>query len=148
MGAQWKQAGREASAHKKGQMVVKLVREIMVAAKLGGADPDLNARLYVAVEKAKKSSVTKDTIERAIKKGAGIGDDKLVLDHAVFEGYAPHKVPVIVEIYTDNEFLESHATVAFSESNQGMGLCFGVMQPYFAAILHAWLAQAESHYTH
>ncbi|MEI6194298.1 MAG: transcriptional regulator, partial [Verrucomicrobiota bacterium] len=41
MGAQWKQAGREASAHKKGQMVVKLVREIMVAAKLGGADPDL-----------------------------------------------------------------------------------------------------------
>ncbi|MEI9961164.1 MAG: hypothetical protein WDM76_08595 [Limisphaerales bacterium] len=59
MGAQWKQAGREINAHKKGQMVVKLVREIMVAAKLGGADPDLNARLYVAVEKAKKSSVTK-----------------------------------------------------------------------------------------
>jgi len=55
---------------------------------------------------------------------------------------------VIVEIYTDNEFLESHATVAFSESHHGMGLCFGVMQPYFAAILHAWLAQAESHYTH
>jgi PilZ domain len=55
---------------------------------------------------------------------------------------------VMVEIYTDNEFLESHATVAFSESNLGMGLCFGVMQPYFAAILHAWLAQAESHYTH
>jgi PilZ domain len=55
---------------------------------------------------------------------------------------------VLVEIYTDNEFLESHATVAFSESNQGMGLCFGVMQPYFAAILNAWLAQAKNQYTH
>lgn len=55
---------------------------------------------------------------------------------------------VVVEIYTSNEFLETHATVAFSESNQGMGLCFGVMQPYFAAVLTAWLAQAENLYTH
>ena len=102
MGAQWKQAGREASAHKKGQMVVKLVREIMVAAKLGGAEPDLNARLATAVEKAKKSSVTKDTIERAIKKGAGIGEEKVNFETVVYEGYAPHKVPVIVECLTDN----------------------------------------------
>jgi YebC/PmpR family DNA-binding regulatory protein len=102
MGAQWKQAGREASAHKKGQMTVKLVREIMVAAKLGGADPDLNARLFVAVEKAKKASVTKDTIERAIKKGAGIGEEKINYETVVYEGFAPHKVPVVVECLTDN----------------------------------------------
>ena len=102
MGAQWKQAGREASAHKKGQMVVKLVREIMVAAKLGGAEPDLNARLAAAVEKAKKASVTKDTIERAIKKGAGIGEEKVNFETVVYEGFAPHKVPVIVECLTDN----------------------------------------------
>ena len=102
MGAQWKQAGREASAHKKGQMVVKLVREIMVAAKLGGADPDLNARLAAAVEKAKKASVTKDTIERATKKGAGIGEEKVNFETVVYEGFAPHKVPVIVECLTDN----------------------------------------------
>jgi transcriptional/translational regulatory protein YebC/TACO1 len=102
MGAQWKQAGREINAHKKGQMVVKLVREIMVAAKLGGADPDLNARLFVAVEKAKKSSVTKDTIERAIKKGAGLTDEKVVYETVVYEGFAPHKVPVVVECLTDN----------------------------------------------
>jgi YebC/PmpR family DNA-binding regulatory protein len=102
MGAQWKQAGREASAHKKGQMTVKLVREIMVAAKLGGPDPDLNARLYVAVEKAKKASVYKDTIERAIKKGAGIGDEKVTYETVVYEGFAPHKVPVVVECLTDN----------------------------------------------
>ncbi|MCX6895060.1 MAG: YebC/PmpR family DNA-binding transcriptional regulator [Verrucomicrobia bacterium] len=102
MGAQWKQAGREASAHKKGQMVVKLVREIMIAAKLGGADPDLNARLFVAVEKAKKSSVTKDTITRAINKGAGIADEKVNSETVVYEGFAPHKVPVVVECLTDN----------------------------------------------
>jgi YebC/PmpR family DNA-binding regulatory protein len=102
MGAQWKQAGREASAQKKGQMVVKLVREIMVAAKLGGPDPDLNARLAAAVEKAKKASVYKETIERAIKKGAGIGEEKVTFETVVYEGFAPHKVPVVVECLTDN----------------------------------------------
>ena len=102
MGAQWKQAGREANAQKKGQMVVKLVREIMVAAKMGGADPELNARLYVAVEKARKSSVTRDTIERAIKKGAGLTDEKIVFELVTYEGFAPHKIPVIVECLSDN----------------------------------------------
>ncbi|MGN6553845.1 MAG: YebC/PmpR family DNA-binding transcriptional regulator [Verrucomicrobiota bacterium] len=102
MGAQWKQAGREANAQKKGQVVVKLVREIMVAAKLGGPDPDLNPRLAAAVEKAKKSSVYRDTIERAIKKGAGIGDEKIEYELVTYEGFAPHKVPVIVECLTDN----------------------------------------------
>jgi len=102
MGAQWKQAGREANAQKKGQVVVKLVREIMVAAKLGGADPDLNARLAAAVEKAKKASVYKDTIERAIKKGAGLTDEKISFELVAYEGFAPHKVPVIVECLTDN----------------------------------------------
>lgn len=102
MGAQWKQAGREANAQKRGQMVVKLVREIMVAAKLGGADPDLNARLAAAVEKARKSSVTRDTIERAIKKGSGQTDEKIQFELVTYEGFAPHKVPVVVECLTDN----------------------------------------------
>ena len=87
---------------KKGQLVGKLVKEIMVAAKLGGAEPAANPRLAAVVDKARKASVTRDVIERAIKKGAGIGNDKLVMEHVVFEGYAPHKVPVIVEILTDN----------------------------------------------
>lgn len=102
MGAQWKQAGREANAQKKGQITVKLVREIMVAAKLGGPDPDINPRLAAAVEKAKKASVYRDTIERAIKKGAGIGDEKIDYELVTYEGFAPHKVPVIVECLTEN----------------------------------------------
>jgi YebC/PmpR family DNA-binding regulatory protein len=102
MGAQWKQAGREANAQKRGQMVVKLVREIIVAAKLGGPDPELNARLAAALEKARKSSVTRDTIERAIKKGSGQTAEKVVYELITYEGFGPHKVPVIVECLTDN----------------------------------------------
>ncbi len=102
MGAQWKQAGREAGAQKKGRMVVKIVREIMVAVKQGGKDPDLNPRLAAAVEKARKASVYRDTIERAIKKGAGETDEKVVFELVTYEGFAPHKVPVVVECLTDN----------------------------------------------
>ncbi len=102
MGAQWKQAGRELNAQKRGQMVVKLTREIMVAAKLGGPEIDLNARLAAAVEKARKASVTRDTIERAIKKGAGLTEEKIVYELVTYEGFAPHKVPLVVECLTDN----------------------------------------------
>lgn len=102
MGAQWKQSGREANAQKRGQVVVKLVREIMVAAKLGGADPESNARLAAALEKARKASVTRDTIERAIKKGSGQTAEKVTIELVTYEGFAPHKVPVVVECLTDN----------------------------------------------
>ena len=102
MGRQWLHAKREVASLRKGQAVGKLVKEIMVAAKMGGADPGGNARLFAIVEKARRQSVSRDVIERAIKKGAGVGADKLVLDHVVFEGYAPHKVPIIIEVLTDN----------------------------------------------
>jgi len=102
LGAQWKQAGREANAQKKGQMTAKLVRELMVAAKLGGADPDLNPRLAAAMEKARKASVYRDTIERAIKKGSGQTDEKVNFELVTYEGFAPHKVAVVVECLTDN----------------------------------------------
>jgi|SRR5881394_148241 len=102
MGRQWLHAKRAIASLKKGRTTGKIVREIMVAAKMGGADPDLNARLAAAVEKARKDSVARDVIERAIKKGAGIGDEKLIIEHVVFEGYAPHKVALIVEVHTDN----------------------------------------------
>src|SRR5712672_3602731 len=102
MGAQWKQKGREISALKRGQLFGKLAKEIIVAAKLGGADPDLNARLFVAVEAAKKHSVPRDTIERAIKKGAGLTGEQVNYELVTYEGFAPHKIPVIVECLTDN----------------------------------------------
>src|ERR1051325_6999012 len=102
MGAQWKQKGREISALKRGQLFGKLAKEIIVAAKMGGADPDLNARLFVAIEAAKKHSVPRDTIERAVKKGAGLTGEQVNYELVTYEGFAPHKVPVIVECLTDN----------------------------------------------
>ena len=84
-------------------MISKLAKEISVAAKLGGPDPGSNPRLRAAVEAAKKQSVPKDTIERNIKKGAGLLDEKVVYETLTFEGFGPHKVPVIVEALTDNK---------------------------------------------
>lgn len=102
MGRQWLLAKREVNAKRKAAATGKLVKEISVAAKLGGADPDGNARLFAAVEKARKESVSRDVIERAIRKGAGLGEEKMIMEQVSFEGYAPHKVPVIVEVLTDN----------------------------------------------
>ena len=87
---------------KKGQVVGKLVKEITVAAKLGGPDPEGNARLFAVLEKARKAGVTRDAIERAVAKGSGTSTDKSSMEQVWFEGYAPHKVPVMVEVYTDN----------------------------------------------
>ncbi len=102
MGAQWKHAGRVANAAKRGAVFGKLVKEVQVAAKLGGPDPDGNFRLRTALEAARKASVPRDTIDRAIKKGAGIGEDAVQYETIVFEGFAPHNVPLIVECLTDN----------------------------------------------
>ena len=102
MGRQWLHAKRAVASMKKAQATGKIVREMMVAAKMGGPDLDGNPRLFAAVEKARKESVSRDVIERAINKGSGTGDEKIIMEYVVFEGYAPHKVPVIVEVYTDN----------------------------------------------
>jgi YebC/PmpR family DNA-binding regulatory protein len=102
LGRQWLQKNREINAAKRGKLFTKLVREISVAAKSGVPDPAMNARLAVAVEAARKQSVPNDTIQRAIKKGAGLLGEKMELDLVTFEGMGPHRVPVIVECLTDN----------------------------------------------
>lgn len=101
MGAQWKTKIKEAAAHSKGRVFTKLAREIMVAAR-AGADPDMNSRLRLAVDQAKKASMPKETLERAIKKGAGLVDEGVTYEKLIYEGFAPHQVPVIVECLTDN----------------------------------------------
>src|SRR5580693_9858622 len=102
MGAQWKQAGRVANATRRGALIGKLVKDSLVAANLGDPHPENNPRLWAAVEAAKKQSVPRDTIERAIKKGAGLLDEKVTYELVAYEGFAPGKVPVIVECLTDN----------------------------------------------
>ncbi|MCF0016046.1 YebC/PmpR family DNA-binding transcriptional regulator [Pseudomonas stutzeri] len=101
MGAQWKAKHKEAAANAKGRIFGKLSKEIMIAAR-GGADPDMNPRLRLVVEQAKKASMPKDTLERAIKKGAGLTGEVVNYERTLYEGFAPHQVPLIVECLTDN----------------------------------------------
>jgi YebC/PmpR family DNA-binding regulatory protein len=101
MGAQWKHKGRTENAAARGRLFGKLAKEVIVAAK-GGADPETNAKLRAAVDAAKKASMPRDTLERAIKKGAGLLDGPVTYELVTYEGFAPHQVPVIVECLTDN----------------------------------------------
>lgn len=102
MGKGWKAAGKLEVAQKKGAAFTKAAREIAVAAKLGGGDPEGNSRLKLAIEAARELSVPKDTIERAIKKGTGQLDDGKQIEEVTYEGYGPHGVGIIVECQTDN----------------------------------------------
>ncbi len=103
MGAQWKHKGRTANAAARGKVMSKVAKELILAAKAGGPDPATNAKLRLAVEQAKKASMPKDTVERAIKRGAGLLDDGATYELATYEGFGPHQVPVIVECLTDNK---------------------------------------------
>jgi YebC/PmpR family DNA-binding regulatory protein len=78
-----------------------LAKDIMLAAK-NGADPAANSRLRLVVEQARKVSMPKETLERAIKKGAGLLGDAVHFERVIYEGFAPHQVPLMVEALTDN----------------------------------------------
>ncbi len=101
MGAQWKAKGKAAAADARGKLFGRLAKDIMVAAR-NGADPALNSRLRLVVEQARKVSMPKDTLDRAIKKGAGLTGEAVNFEHVIYEGFAPHQVAVMVECLTDN----------------------------------------------
>jgi len=86
---------------KRGKVFTRLIREIVISARLGGGAPEDNPRLRAAIDKAFDANMTKDTIERAIKRGAG-SDDDANLDELTYEGYGPSGVAVLVEVMTDN----------------------------------------------
>ena len=101
MGAQWKAKHKDLAANARGRIFGKLSKDIMLAAR-SGADPASNARLRLVVEQARKVSMPKETLERAIKKGAGLTGEPVNFEHVIYEGFAPHRVPVMVECLTDN----------------------------------------------
>lgn len=95
---------KEAADSKRGKIFTKLMREITMAARLGGGDPESNARLRQAIMAAKEVNVPKENIERAIKKGVGAdGDGGASFEEVVYEGYGPGGVAVLVEVLTDNK---------------------------------------------
>ena len=106
---------------KRGKLFTKLIREITVAAKMGGGDPSANPRLRAAVDKALDGNMTKDTIERAIKRGAGGGEGENY-EEIRYEGYGPAGVAVMVECMTDNRNRTvSEVRHAFSKSGGNLG---------------------------
>src|SRR3954447_1312758 len=87
---------------RRGQQFTKLARAITVAARDGGGDPEHNATLATAVQKARDASMPKDNIERAIAKGTGEGGDAAAIESVLYEGYGPGGVALLVEALTDN----------------------------------------------
>ena len=106
---------------KRGKIFTKLIKELTVAARIGGSELDANPRLRTAVANAKSQSMPKENIERAIKKGAGELDGT-IYEEIIYEGYGPHNVALIVEAMTDNRN-RTIASVrhAFSKCNGNLG---------------------------
>ena len=88
---------------KKGKIFTKLIKEITVAAKNGGGDPEMNARLRTAITAAQEANMPKDNITRALKKGTGELEGAAAYEDVVYEGYGPGGTAVIVEVLTDNK---------------------------------------------
>ena len=112
---------KKAQDAKRGKLFTKLIREIVVSAKMGGGDPDSNPRLRAAIDKALAGNMTKDTIERAVKRGSGAADDSNY-DEVRYEGYGPGGVAVMVDCLTDNiNRTVSEVRHAFSKSGGNLG---------------------------
>jgi len=88
---------------KRGKIFTKVIKEITLAARLGGGDPETNARLRQAIMTAKDENMPKDNIERAIKKGSGTGADAVIYEEVTYEGYGPGGAAVLVAVMTDNK---------------------------------------------
>ncbi len=100
MGKQWKAKGKELAANAKSRQFGKLAKEIQVSARSGGNDPDMNSKLRLLVDQAKRAGMPKDTLDRALKKSSST--DAADLQATTYEGFAPHQVAVIVECLTNN----------------------------------------------
>ena len=106
---------------KRGKLFAKLIKNIEVAAHTGGGDPGGNPTLFDAIQKAKKTSVPNDNIERAVKRGGGLEGDGVDYETLMYEGYAPGGVAVLVECLTDNKNRAvSEVRLAFNRNGGNM----------------------------
>jgi YebC/PmpR family DNA-binding regulatory protein len=87
---------------KRGKLFTRLGRELTIAAREGGGNPEANTRLRLAIAKAKAANMPKENIDRAIARGTGGGDDGVVMEEVTYEGYGPHGVAILIDVLTDN----------------------------------------------
>ena len=112
---------KKAQDAKRGNLFTKLIREITVAARMGGPDPDSNPRLRTAIDKGLSGNMTKDTIERAVKRGAGASDGENY-EEVRYEGYGPNGLAVMVDCLTDNRNRTvAEVRHAFSKAGGNLG---------------------------
>jgi YebC/PmpR family DNA-binding regulatory protein len=124
---------KKAQDAKRGKLFTKLIREITVSARVGGGDPDANPRLRTAVDKALAANMTKDTIERAVKRGSGELDGEN-FEEVRYEGYGPGGVAVMVDCLTDNRNRTvSEVRHAFSKTGGNLGTDGSVAYLFSAA---------------
>ena len=134
---------KNAQDAKRGKLFTKFIREITVAAKMGGSDLNSNPRLRLAVDKALGGNMTKDTIERAIKKGAGELDD-VVYEENRYEGYGVNGVAIMVDTMTDNKNRTvSDVKHAFSKYGGNMGAQGSVAYLFEKLGILAYPAEAD-----
>jgi YebC/PmpR family DNA-binding regulatory protein len=102
--SKWSTIKRKKAAEdaKRGKIFTKLAREIVVAARKGGGDPEMNTTLGLAISRAKAANMPKENIERAIKKGTGDEKSDTAFEEVTYEGYAPHGIALMIECATDN----------------------------------------------
>lgn len=112
---------KKAQDQKRGKIFTRLIRELTVAARMGGGDPDTNPRLRLAMDKALSANMPKDNIERAIKRGTGDGDDT-TYEEIRYEGYGPGGVAIMIDCMTDNKNRTvSEVRYVFSRNGGNMG---------------------------
>jgi len=112
---------KKAQDAKRGKLFTKLIREITVSARMGGGDPDSNPRLRAAIDKGLGANMTKDTIERAVKRGSGAADGENY-EEVRYEGYGPNGVAVMVDCLTDNRNRTvSEVRHAFTKAGGNLG---------------------------
>ena len=124
--SKWSTIKRKKGAEdaKRGKIFTRLARDIMLAAREGGGDETMNAKLKLAVTKAKGANMPKDNIDRAIKRGTGELDDGTRMEEITYEGYGPDGIAFIVDTITDNKN-RTLAEVKHSFKSQWWQSCFG-----------------------
>jgi len=118
--SKWSTIKRKKAANdaRRGNVFTRLAREISIAAREGGGDPDANFALRLAVDRARDNNMPKENIERSIRRGTGDDKEGGSLDHVMYEGYGPHGVALLVEVVTDNR-KRSVADVRHALSHSG-----------------------------
>ena len=130
---------------KRGKIFTKLIREITTAARLGGGDPAANPRLRAAIAEALSNNMTRDTVDRAVKRGAGGDDDGAQLETIIYEGYGPCGTAILVECLSDNKNrTAADVRHAFTKAGGNLVQMMTVQSMFTPILMHSVMFSMQS----